>query len=80
MKKDLSFRAFLRATVRFMRDIFRGYKKREDPFLCAMFETFAFNAPLALLLWWLHPLTVCFTIPWIVIRLIYWCWVDLNIR
>ena len=79
MSEDVSFRAFLRACWNSIKDIYRSWRSKQDPFCCALVEFCFINAPITVLAAvLLHPLTLIATLPWMMLRWIYWAWRDFH--
>ena len=73
-KEELSFIAFLR-------DIYKNLKefyKEPDPYACAIIEFFINIFIAGLLFSYVHPLTAIITIPWTILRFMYWVWRDMK--
>jgi len=68
MTEDLSFKTFLRHVWKEIK------KSKSDPFFLLITETFFNTTIAALLLFFIHPVTVLITAPWFILRIGYWIW------
>jgi len=70
VSKDLTFRKFLRY-------IFNELKRQHKdpcPYVCLPLEFTVNLAVLVVLLLFVHPVSLIFTTPWLILRLLYWLW------